>query len=883
MRQRRPSAKPTYRQEPAASPRDEPAWVVSAIVGCVLFGATLLLCDFPKRIGAIERWPLAVDRILAWPVELTGPSDLRAYVLPIGLASLLLWVASGRHRNAAMPARSRRDGWFEGFAAAVIAWACASAWMNGTWASSRGWVFGLACGLGWATALGWIFTGRCLRRTMLLAAVVSVLGAGLSLLHRQVLGEAYYELPVGPVTLTAALGALWVAMTVVGLAGAILQRYPWSFAGAATGVIAGLFSALLLVVSGRRGAALGCVVGIGVAAAMASWRKFTSKGARAVISTAALAVLVGVGGYIWNQGRNPNVSVSSSLRVRAIYWEKMAEMISKSPLFGQGPDQFIFKATTAMSRQRAEEPTKLIGTVDYDAHNEWFQAACELGIPGGLIYLALPIGTIIAGWRRWQKGERAGSPMLLALMAGIAVLLVSEAASVNLRHPILAAWYWTILGLVVAMARGDRSVGEAQGLKSLGFGMRAASLSTAFIIVIVVGIDLRAAMHHAKGRALLNRDDAKAAEELALATGRFSAAKWLEMRTDLGTAQANVFREYRKAPASRTSGSLGVDAEMAQQLGRQAISTWQEVVRASPGYIDSGFRLAEVQTHAGDTEGAIRTLQSFLKDVNPYHTQANVLLANIGRRSPMENLEAVCRGLRSSAMNRWLVRPATRSFGAAETAGPWAARVDQARQDIAKSSEIEWTHPLAPEIMRVEALRLATSGRLAEAASVQRLAAEAYRRLNAAQSPVARPAAAVADAWYLAGRFLFDSDPTRFAEAYQVMLEAERLMMLSVVIANVARMPTSLGEAVMTLRTEEMGQLMRFSAKMHLAAQGDLSQVQQRIGWSLGGAASSQELVNKELGEIASELVKAFGEMPPERRPAGFARIVDLSRRFAPR
>ncbi len=749
--------------------------------------------------------------------------------------------------------------------------------------------------MGWAVLLGRVCTLRGIWRSLIAGSIVATLGAALSLIHHQAFGGAFFQLPVGPITLTSSLGALWTSIAVVWLIGSVVQRCATlqpagphirpSIAGLAFAGIVVLLSLLLLVASGRRGAWMGLLAGGGVAAGMASWARFTSMRSRAVMVATALAGLAATGWFVRSQAQSADVAVSLPLKFRSIYWETMLTMIPRSPIWGCGPDQFVVKTTTALARQRAEQPRVLHGTRDSDGHNEWLQAAFELGIPGGLLYLALPLGALVAGWKRWKQSEGVQRVMLLALMTGLVVVCVSEASSINLRHPILQGWYWTLLGMMVALGRGRI---EAQGLQSLGWGVkrivrRAAVVLAAVFIVAVVAIDLRAVMHHAKGRALLNNDDAQAARELELATSRFGTSRWLTTRTDLGTAQANVLRNSRVPAALRTQGNSRGETAKTREWGPKAISTWRQVVRASPGYLDSGFRLAEAQTSAGDTDGAVATLDSYLRDVNPYDTQANVLLVNIADRPPVENLEAVCRGLRSGPMSRWLVSAATRSLGTAEAMSQWPAKVDQVRRDVAQASETDWKNPLAPETLRVEALRFATLGRLAEAAQVQRLAAETYRRLDATRSPVARPMPAVADAWYLAARFLFDSDPTQFETAYKMMLQAEQSVRLGVAgdVDDLGKQ-AELEDVVLASRTEDLCQLMRFSAKMHLIAQQDLRPVQLRIGWSLAGHAYQQEEIHAELGLIAAELVKTYGEMPEPRRPCEFMRIVDIARRYLP-
>lgn len=868
---------------------------VPILVGLVLLACTLLLCDvYSPGVQSPDRWPWWVDRLLAAPIPLTAPSDLRLYSIPVGLAALLICFAikSGRVRTGTFP----RTWWFETIAAAAVLWACASAWRNDVWDRSWGWIFTLACGAAWAAMLARVCRPRLVGRTLIFGAAVAVLGAGLSLLHRNVLGVPYFQLPVGPITLTASLGAMWCAMALAWLVAALLDKRDASPSGAKrdvgdrnqgpsiTGLLVALITAILSLTlfwaAGRRGAGLGLAGGLGVITFAAWWRRFPGSKSRAILLAIAATALVAVAVFVRSQIQSTERVVSGPLKIRLIYWEKMLEFIRKAPAFGVGPDQFVTTMTTALARRRAEEPRVVHGVVDYEGHNEWLQAIFELGIPGGLLYLALPAGVFIAGWRRWRRADGLRRFILPSLMAGIATVFVAEASSINLRHPILQAWYWTLLGLTLAVSREDDDEPSRVSSARTAWLRVAAGLAALFVLFVVIA-DVRAVLHHAKGRSLLNRDDIEASKELLQAKGRLGTAKWLATRSDLGTAQANVLRRYRK-PLSSQPAQSPADVDMRNRWGQKAMMTWWEILMASPGYSDTGFRLAEAQTNANDIPSALVTLDIYLRDANPYDVQANVLWASIANRPPMENLEAVCRGLRSGALNKWLGYHAARALGTTQAIDQWPARVEEARMDVARPSETEWKNPLAPEVLRLEAFRLASLKRFAEAAAMQRMAAEAYRRLDESRSPVARIMPAMADAWYLAARFTFDADPAQSDAAFKMMLEAERSVQLGVAGDDGVEKRAELKDVVLAERTDELLQLMRFSAKMHLIAQRDLRPVVNRIVWSLGQPSPSPAAIDAELGRIAAELVKTYADLPGDRRPAEFARIVDIARRYLP-
>ncbi len=71
------------------------SWFIALWTCAVLAGATLVQCGYPGMDQSPEAFaPLSyVARLLTVPITLPGPADLRPYVLPIGLAGLLLLLA----------------------------------------------------------------------------------------------------------------------------------------------------------------------------------------------------------------------------------------------------------------------------------------------------------------------------------------------------------------------------------------------------------------------------------------------------------------------------------------------------------------------------------------------------------------------------------------------------------------------------------------------------------------------------------------------------------------------------------------------------------------------------------------------------------------------
>lgn len=902
----------------SVTPSDPWRWAVPACVAFVLWGCTILLCDVADAKPG-ERWPSWVDRILAVPIKLTDISDLRYYALPLGWAMALAMIAIQRQGVGLAPKRSIRQWWFEVLAAATVGWACVSAWRNDSWMSSRGWIFWLLCGVGWAATLGRWCTPRQVSRAVAAGSAIAFLASFMSLAHRQILGERFFQLPVGPVTLTASLGALWASIATVWLTGALTRKefaLPIRTSGGkkatanSAGVpdpqdltnpssaaltwcaIVAVFAMILLWAAGRRGATLGLLAAWAVVGGFVGWHRYHTRGRRALMIAGALAALIAVGWYVRGQAQSTVETTSLPLKVRSIYWETMLKRIPDSPIWGFGPDQFVMIATTALAHRRSEEPRVLHGIVDFDGHNEWLQETFELGIPGALLYVSLPIGVFILAARRWRHAEGARRVWLLALMAGLVELCVSELSSINLRHPILQGWYWTLLGLTLALGRKDDAAGKAPDGPNPRFGTariarRAVCGVAALAVMAVVGMDLRAALHHARGRALLNHDDARATSELEMATGRFGVSRWLSTRNYLGNSISSRLRLEFNAAANGSASSRPASA-MAESdaLRRRAIEVWSELYRACPGYLDNGFRFAEAQVMAGDRADAKRTLQRCLQELEPYDRNLNVLLIQIGELDPASKLECVRRTLRQEMWEPVLLSAATDALRDSVVAASWPQRVEQALSDVARTSDTDWRDPLAPETLRIETLRLLDVGDRAGADRAERAAALAYDRLARSHSSVRRKWPAEADAWFWSAKLLFDLDPAKYEEVFSRIERAEFFAadgLPTNAVPNAKPAAELIGGRVIPMELpEKLSPLWRFSAMMHMAMKKEEGQISLRITWSLPENQRSSSQTFAELGRLAMELVKVYQSQPASSRPPSYPELIRLANQFAP-
>lgn len=911
-----------------------------AVVVIVLFCAALLLCDVSKSPESVEgeRWPALIDRLLAAPVEMTDVSDLRAYATPVGLAALLAILAlfglpTGAWEKAAVEKVAGAGGWrgaagrywLEGLVILTLAAGATSAAVNGTWEISRGYLFTLATWLAWAVVIARFAAVARPGRVVVAASVVAVVASVLSLWHRLALGERFFQLPVGPVTVTAGLGTLWAGAAIGWLSGRLVSprrgeiaARPGGAAVAWAGFVA-LCSLVLMAFAARRGAAIGLAAALSYVAGVIAWHRYPSRTMRgAVLGFFAVVLCAGVA-FVVQQSLSIERVISVPLKLRYIYYETMAKMSMDAPLFGYGPDIFCCLMTTTLAPMRAETPLRLHGGVDFDAHNEWLQAIFEWGVPGGAAYIAIPVAAIALVAVAWPRVTDASArALLLGGGAGLVAVFVTELSSINLRYSIVAPWFWTLVGVTVGtlrrpggsgagpavadssadreMDRGDSarkgrrrleranpaSREEATAAAGIHALARIACIAGAAGILFVVVADFRAGLEHAKGRALMYRDDRAAVGHLRDALGRFGANRWLSTRSYLANSLTNIARVARQSPEAASQPAV---ATAAREAGEEALRWWRVIYERSPAYLDTGYKLAETQYLLGDTPGSRATLEEYLRDYKPYYKEAISFYLQIAELRPAEILDFVLRALRSDRWDNILLAKAREALSAPDVGAAWPGRVQTAREDIATREPTEWREPMAPEILRVEAFQELTGGNLAAAERTQLAAAEAYAGLAKRDSPLRRVSPAEVDAWYLAARFLFDLDAGRFEEAYRRIEKAERVAVQGLRYDRTIKGEPGdpwVGGHVMPLEApERLRDVWRFSAQMHMTQKASPRQVSLRVTWSMPMALQRDAAaIQAELGRLAAELVQRYSALPEARRPASFGELVRLMHQY---
>lgn len=860
------------------------SWFVSIWACAILAFATLVLC----QVAEGNRFPAsspALSDALTIPITMERPADLRQYSLPVGLAVLLIFFALNSPQSSTRDDGIKQVGgrvsadlfvfWFAACGAGVAALAIGSELYNSSWGLSKGWIFHLAVGLGWAVLVGRLASIEIVERILIGGFVVALVAIGLSFRHRHLSGLRDVQWPIGPITITAALGALWVALA-VGRLGARLSppssKAQVSRVTIGLTVLAGVSSLLLLQNAARRAGWLGLATAVAFVILAVGWKRFSNRTVRiGMIATVSAAAALG-GWWLVTQATSPVREVGGSIALRAAIWQRTIELTSESWLIGRGPDMFVCEMTTAMARAKAETPHLLHGEIAAAAHNEWLQAGFELGVIGGLAYLALPFIAIAGALATFfNRPDDARGLHAIPVCAGLVAVVVVESVSINLRNPVMPAWYWTLMGLALACSRGPAGRGfrlpdwapRPSVLRFVGCGL-------AIVILLVVFDDVQSGTALARAKQLRGADPTRAAGVLEFAVDRLGARQCLEARIDLARAQSDVVRGIAGAgPGAAGLRQSDLGREHAR-WSRSAVETWEELSICSPGYPGVGVGLAEALMDAGRLVDARETLARILRDVNPYEARANLLYVRFLEDDTEGRLDCVRRAARSGPIIEAMLDIVDACLSDSNTAAAWSAEVTEARASASVGSD--GADPLAPEVLRIEAARLNRHGDAAGAARLQAIAVRAYQRMYESNDPHRRSADAEWDAWYRAAAYTLRADPSEYMTAYEQVCEAERFAVLGVDHAYLRESNSAAefvgGEVIPLELPARLRPLWRLSAKLHLAAGRD-EHVDLRIlsslpmeRWGDGPAGVRAEL--------EAELVADFATIAPKRRPMRF-------------
>ncbi|MCX5895599.1 MAG: O-antigen ligase family protein [Proteobacteria bacterium] len=150
-------------------------------------------------------------------------------------------------------------------------------------------------------------------------------------------------------------------------------------------------------------------------------------------------------------GLNTSLKKAALSEYRLIAWKNCLEMVKAKPLQGFGAGNFkIFYP--AYSHKAVIDPafdtTKHIGK----AHNDYIQIAAELGMPGLLLFLMIPLYGLVLSWRLMQLSTFTSSQSaVIGLAGGLLAFMVVAFFSFPMQRAVPPLLIFTYLGILATL------------------------------------------------------------------------------------------------------------------------------------------------------------------------------------------------------------------------------------------------------------------------------------------------------------------------------------------------------------------------------------------------------------------------------------------------
>ncbi|MCA9251581.1 MAG: O-antigen ligase family protein [Phycisphaerae bacterium] len=685
-----------------------------------------------------------------------------------------------------------------------LAWAFAGT----LWSNAPGFAFGGAVTLGVNLAWAFVLAMSLSRRAAIFAGyslfgvlVVTAGIAGWYYLERNSTLRASY--PVGnPLFLAACLipGMLiaisCVARVVSGSSGAGAGRRVAMLAifALGCGVIAWAF-----YLTQSRGPAVALGLGVFAVAAFAGGRDV--KLVAAVMGIIGIAV---VGIYFLNQHNAPSVTGrSQSMRVRLYTWNYAMDLFGEKPLTGHGLGGYALLADGLAKQDVLADPEALGSRISH-AHGEWFEVASDLGGIGlvlvlGALFLAIYGATGVIP----DLAESAPRWMLIGLSATLAALIVEECFDVGLQISGLPFVFYTVLGLVWALARPlPASVYSHLGKRRwLGWLMVVGAMALGLCALEYSRRDFAAA------RALYDTEGALAGSEWNKATvladsayenrlqpQRKLVALMQKIAAELYIAEQHQIRYIRRLRIQ--AGASLPDPELDVRLNEDRLASEQYLGKALAD-IEFTRSIVSSEMGIGMLEFKLRTIRAVFAEIDgrtddvqkegllaadalgaqlerqPFESElaTKFVIASIGRVEVATAIEVLARPLRMKIASDKYIQAVAVLMSNPEIRSQAMARIDA---ELAPTDEADVAKRLdawSPEILRVGAVAAFVQGVHESAVKYLQEATSIYERASKADLRVSLIAYASAHAELADALFLtHPDDPQRAIESAEVAI-----------------------------------------------------------------------------------------------------------------
>ncbi len=178
-----------------------------------------------------------------------------------------------------------------------------------------------------------------------------------------------------------------------------------------------------------------------------------------VVPVVLLAVALGFFMFMWPQtsslvGRASTLTAAKndkSWNIRQQSWTGAEKMIAQSPLTGKGLGSFPRLSYNYTGVGHDLSVMHMRPSLSNQAHNLYLQTAAEIGIPGLLLFLSIPVTLLIIGVQRVMKmDDGIRKTLLLGSMAALVGCLVDAIASPSWQMGTVSVFMWLLMGIVAS-------------------------------------------------------------------------------------------------------------------------------------------------------------------------------------------------------------------------------------------------------------------------------------------------------------------------------------------------------------------------------------------------------------------------------------------------
>jgi len=429
-----------------------------------------------------------------------------------------------------------------------------------------------------------------------------------------------------------------------------------------------------LVLTQSRAAFIGCAL-IMLIFGFTQFRRLPHKKSRMALVVGFIAIAAIVGAGVWHFTRERALSTKE----RTYTLRGAVDLIRQKPILGHGIGTFKINFPLVKKRE-AWAYQEVCFTYVRNVYNEYLEMAHDEGIPGLLLFLALP-GIAFGGywtWRKRCKRSSEGRPRapvelegmeVLSAVAAMSAILVVNGASLSLRYAFTGFFFWFLLAATAAAAfpapiniREQRmaTIAQRKGLIRVGIPVAAAAA-----IVVVAYHACRYCM-----------------ADLLLAQGqRHSLAAYQQAPTIKGDVYHDIYTEgatYLSDPAEWDTAivafnrslalnphdlfcryflanafnrrwlmnpayqpSWGDAGDIAQTDPQRALKNYLLVIDQAPHFMEVDWELGNLFSNMGKPEQAIAWYREYIT-YRPFFTKAHFLLARALTKAgkPREAVEA---------------------------------------------------------------------------------------------------------------------------------------------------------------------------------------------------------------------------------------------------